>query len=126
MDMAGEVTHLALWDVVNSFRPIPYETPVDHHDFEEWWDQMWQPVERACKNVALHVYVLKGALQEFQESQECHPGQTWDEAFNETHEQKQLTIWCTSVGLEPTGFIEMGFEHYRKKCKMKYEKLNKK
>jgi hypothetical protein len=109
---------MALWDMVSSFMSIPDEATVDD-DFEEWWGQLWQPVESACKNVARHSYVFKGALQEFREARV--PCKTWTEAFDEAHEQKQLTSWCTLAGLDPTAFLEMGFEQYRQKCNMVYK-----
>ena len=104
---------MAEWDVVSSFINIPENTPVTEN-FQEWWGKMWQPIEKACQNVAKHQYVLQHALNSFKENS---TDKTWEEAFEKTQEIKCLTLLCQQVGLEPTEFLDFGFEHHRNACR---------
>jgi len=101
------------WDVVTSFMNVLEETaPSDN--FEEWWTTMWHPMEKACKNVARHSYVLKTALKQFEEQA---IGQKFVDAFQDEHEQQELVSLCAEVGLDAEAFLELGFQHHQNACR---------
>ena len=101
------------WDVVSSFMTIPNNTPVTEN-FQEWWDNMWQPIETACQNVAKHTFVLQHALNSFKKNRS---DKNWKEAFEDKREIDSLTLLCEQVGLEPTEFLDFGLIHHRNACR---------
>ena len=106
------------WDVVSSFMSIPAQTPVAP-TFDQWWEQMWTPIEQHCYNVAKHSYVMRKALLQFIATSQ---NASWEEDFQENREKEYIRMLCTEVGLEPVEFIELGFELHTSACRKAYTK----
>lgn len=101
------------WEVVSSFLNVLESNP-PADQFEDWWQELWQPIQSACQNVAKHSYVMKTALKQFQEQM---PGKTFAEAFQEDAEERHLVLLCEEVGLDSDELLALAWDRHKNDCR---------
>lgn len=96
-----------LWTAVNSFVDL-LESEKACGTFDEWWETIWRPYEKRCRDIAANKFIMKKALQEFTaEKPVC---------FNDELEHQRLLRHCLGVDIDSHDFMDIAWEFYKKEC----------
>jgi len=96
-----------LWPAVTSFVELLESSKVSG-TFDEWWQSVWKPYEKRCRDIAANKFIMKKALQEFQA--EKH------DSFNDEEEHKRLLKHCLTVAIDSHDFMDIAWPFYKSQC----------
>jgi len=103
------------WSAVLEFIDILDTKPLDD-TFENWFYNSWESYQTKCINMAKHHYILKKALDKFQERYTTQD-KNWELSFIENEQKAHLHELCIEVGINSEEFLHFGFNHHRNACK---------
>ena len=99
--------NMNLWPAVTSFVELLESSKVSG-TFDEWWQSVWKPYEKRCRDIAANKFIMKKALQEFQA--EKH------DSFNDEEEHKRLLKHCLTVAIDSHDFKDIAWPFYKSQC----------
>jgi len=95
------------WTAVNAFVDLLENEKVSGN-FDDWWQTIWTPYQKRCRDIAANKFITRKALQEFQTE---NPS-----TFDDEVEHKRLLKHCQEVDIDSHDYMDIAWPFYKQQC----------